>query len=235
MDGRRVDRTWTRPKGGLTTAWTGLRSSRACPARQRFHPALLLEVVRVWLYGSTKGGRYPAAQTAHFTLAAGPPVCRSRAEEHVTSMNSAIFASQETVGNRESAGQMGCEGGRAPGARTRNLRIKSRQSSCRALSYCAGMCRFGYRCHHLNRPRMTVSGAPYYMLKSIRRATSGRRRFLDRSHLCRSFISARELVLGPRPKTGTWGSGTDPGSPLVTRSPAAPRRRHQTSLRISSV
>ncbi|MEV0621738.1 hypothetical protein AB0I81_51015 [Nonomuraea sp. NPDC050404] len=42
-----------------------------------------------------------------FALTIGPPMCRTRAEEHVTSMNSAIFASKKAAENRESAGQVG--------------------------------------------------------------------------------------------------------------------------------
>jgi hypothetical protein len=45
---------------------------------------------------------------AHFDYAIGPPMCRTRAEEHVTSKNSAVSASKERAENRESAGRAGC-------------------------------------------------------------------------------------------------------------------------------
>jgi hypothetical protein len=86
-------------EGGLITAWTGLRPSRACPAHRPFHHALRLGVARVWLYDRPQTADSRRDKPGHFDLAVGPPMCRTRAEEHVTSMNSAISTSQKTSEN----------------------------------------------------------------------------------------------------------------------------------------
>lgn len=78
-----------------------------------------------------------------------------RAEEHVTSMHSAIFALHKTVENRESAGRMGCEVVGRPGLEPGT---------------------YGLKC-----PRMPLDAMPYQVPTSIQRAPMGRMASLDQS------------------------------------------------------
>jgi hypothetical protein len=61
--------------------------------------ALLMGVPWVWLCDPVWRSVADCANRRIFALAVWPSMCRTRAEEHVTSMNSAIFTSQKAAEN----------------------------------------------------------------------------------------------------------------------------------------
>ncbi len=114
-------------EGGLITAWTGLWPSRACPAQQPVHCALRLGVARVWLDDPVSGVQRPAAQIGSFRSrhrpADVPDACRRACDEQELGH---LRLAEEGRESRKCRSD-GVWSGRAPGARTRNLRIKSPQ------------------------------------------------------------------------------------------------------------